>query len=134
MDEGTDVERALVAAGLLPESMPSNYTSRKSREVLAALDGVDEGQLREAVAAVKLLELRGPLAVAVFIKHHLGGVHEVEIDRVEESEEGRGFAVLVYPEGEVPVRTEHMPEGVAGGSRLRYDPSKGRYETAVAGG
>lgn len=129
-----DVERVLIEAGLWPESMPSNYTSRKAREVLARLDGIDEGQLWVAVATAKLLEVRGALAVAVLIKHHLGGAHEVEIDRVEEGEEGRGFAVLVYPEGEVPVRVEVLPEEVSAGSRLRYDPSKGRYETVLAGG
>jgi hypothetical protein len=50
------------------------------------------------------LEVHGALTVAIFIKHHLGGAHEVEVDRVEASEEGEVFAVLVYPEGELPLK------------------------------
>ena len=55
------------------------------------------------------------------------GVHEVEVDRIDESEEGTHFAVLVYPEGEVTIQTEYLPEGVNIGSRLHYDPANKSY-------
>ena len=47
-------------------------------------------------------------------------------DRLEENEEtGTRYAVLIYPEGEVPVKVEHLPEEVGVGCRLQYQPSEG---------
>lgn len=117
----------LVASGLLPEVMPENYTFNKVRGILKDLERSDLAELREAIRIAKELKIRGSLASVIFIKHHLAGAHEVEVDRVDESEEGVRFAILTYPEGELPVQVEYLPEGINAGSRLRYDPSEERY-------
>lgn len=123
-----DAQSRLVKEGILPAEMPANYTFNKVRAILPELDGTEEAKLDEAVRAAKALSLSGPLATLIFIKHHLAGAHEVEVDRVVRNEEdGRAFAVLVYTEGEVPVKTEHLPENIAEGSRLRYDSKAGNY-------
>jgi hypothetical protein len=119
----------LAEAGLLPREMPDNYTFRKVREILAALEEVEPERLREAIAAARRMDVRGALAAVIFIKHHLGGAHEVEVDRVAESEEGDAFAVLIYEEGELPLKVAHLPREVKGGSRLRYDPVEGTYRS-----
>jgi hypothetical protein len=116
-----------VEAGLLPEAMPDNFTFNKVREILDQLDNIDQESLREAIQIAKGLKIRSPLSAMIFVKHHLEGVHEVEVDRIDESEEGTHFAVLVYPEGEVTIQTEYLLEGVNVGSRLHYDPSKKKY-------
>jgi hypothetical protein len=54
----------------------------------------------------------------------------VEVDRVSEGEEGGRFAVLVYPEGEVPVALGASGRAVGPGDRLRYDPGAARYDPA----
>ncbi len=113
----------LIEAGLLPKEMPSNFTYDKVREVLAGLEGHEVEELRRAVERAVQLEVRGPLAAVIFIKHHFDGEHEVELDRMEENEEtGTRYAVLIYPEGELPIKLEQMPEGIESGSRVRYDP------------
>jgi hypothetical protein len=117
----------LVAAGVVPEVMPENYTFNKVKEVLKKLEGSDSEELGQAIRIAKELKIRGPLATVIFVKHHLEGVHEVEVDRVDESEEGVRLAILVYPEGEVPVQVEHLPAGINAGSRLRYDPAEERF-------
>lgn len=117
----------LVASGVLPEVMPDNYTFNKVREVLNKLNDSDSEELRKAIRIAKEQKIRGALAFVIFVKHHLEGAHEVEVDRVDESEEGVRFAVLVYPEGELPVQVEYLPEGINVGSRLRYDPSEEGY-------
>ena len=122
-----EAQKQLTDAGLLPEVLPNNFTFNKVREILSRLEQSDVDKLSDAIGAAKGLKIRGPLASAIFIKHHLDGEHEVEVDRLEESEEGTRFAVLVYPEGEMPVQVEHLPEGIQGGNRVRYDPSKERY-------
>lgn len=127
MIEGGDAGRMLAEAGLLPREMPDNYTFRKVREILAVLGEAKPERLREAIAAVRQMEVRGSLAAVIFIRHHLGGAHEVEVDRVEAGEEGEGFAVLVYEEGELPVKLGRLPPEVKVGVRLRYDPVKCRY-------
>lgn len=119
----------LTEASLLPAEMPDNFTFNKVREILDGLKTSEEAELREAIAAAVRQKISGALAVAIFIKHHLEGAHEVEIDRVEENEaEGALYAVLVYPEGELPVRVEYLPSDVSGGKRLRYEPSVGQYQ------
>lgn len=128
MAEKSVAERVLADAGLLPREMPDNFTFRKVREVLSGLDESDEGELQRAIAAAARLGVGGPLAVVIFVTHHLRGAHEAEVDRVEEGEAGEGFAVLVYPEGEVPVKTTNLPQGVGAGSRIKYDPAQGGYE------
>jgi hypothetical protein len=122
-----DARSLLVASGVLPEVMPDNYTFNKIREVLKKLEDTDPGELRKAVRIAKEQKIRGLLASVIFVRHHLEGVHEVEVDRVDESEEGVRFAILVYPEGELPVQVEYLPEGIDAGSRLRYDPDEERY-------
>lgn len=122
-----EAQKQLIEAGLLPEAMPDNFTFNKVREILSQLESIDTEKMREAIAAVKRLKIRGQLAAVIFIKHRLDGQHEVEVDRLEEGEEGSRFAVLVYPEGELPISVEHLPEGVNVGSRLRYDPVEERY-------
>ena len=119
--------RLLVEAGLLPETMRESVTFNKVREILRQLDNSDEDRLREAIAAAGRLGIRGPLQSAIFIKHHLAGAHEVEVDRIDESEEGKRLAVLIYPEGEVPLSTESLPSQIDVGTRFRYGPSEGRY-------
>jgi hypothetical protein len=122
-----EAQKLLTEAGLLPEVMPSNFTFNKVRGILSQLENADAARLREALTAAQGLKIVGPLASVIFIKHRLDGEHEVEVDRVDKSEEGTEFAVLVYPEGELPIRVEYLPEGINTGSRLRYDLSKERY-------
>lgn len=127
----TGAHALLSEAGLLPRELPRNYTFDKVRELLTALDALPPEELRGASEAARRLGVRGPLAAAVFVKHHAGGAHEVEVDRVDSAEEGgEGFAVLVYPEGELPLSAGQLPPGVAAGTRLRYDPEAGRYSIA----
>ena len=131
MTTGGAAHAALSDAGLLPRELPNNYTFDKVREILAALDARPHGDLSGAVEAARRLGVRGPLAAAVFVKHHAGGEHEVEVDRLEVAEEGgEGFAVLVYPEGELPLSVGRLPEGIGAGTRLSYDPEAGRYRLA----
>lgn len=122
-----EAQKQLIEAGLLPEVMPNNFTFNKVREILSHLADVEVDRLREAIEAAKQLKIRGPLASMIFIKHHLSGEHEVEIDRLEESEEGKRFAVLIYPEGELPIQDEFLPEEINSGSLLHYHPSEVRY-------
>lgn len=123
-----DSHRILVEAGLLPAEMPANYTFNKVRKILSELDDADSSELDEAIAIASGLEIRGALAAVIFIKHHLGGRHEAELDRVVENEgDGTKYGVLVYPEGEVPIDIRHLPEGIREGSRLIYEPGEGRY-------
>jgi hypothetical protein len=126
-----EIERALTEAGLLPEVMPQNFTYRKVREVLTEIDAAEPAKLSEAIKAAARLNVRSPLALVIFIKHHLVGAHEVEVDRLSESDEqDKRFAVLVYPEGEVPISTEFLPDKVREGARLHYDPDKAEYSSA----
>jgi hypothetical protein len=118
----------LTEACLLPPELPDSFTFRKVREILDGLKDAEEEKLREAIEAVERLKIRGPLAATIFVKHHLAGAHEAEIDRVDESEDGAQLAVLVYPEGEVPVQIEQLPQGISAGHRVRYDPSAGQYQ------
>ena len=85
----------------------------------------------QAITLAVKQKISGPLATMIFIKHHLGGAHEVEIDRLEESEEGVKYAVLVYPEGELPIKHKHLPPGIEGGSRLQYSATDSQYELVV---
>jgi hypothetical protein len=133
MAEGGDAARMLAEAGLLPWEMPDNYTFRKVREILAVLEDAEPGRIGEAIAAARRMEVRGALAAVIFTKHHLGGAHEVEVDRVEANEEGEGFAVLVYEEGELPLKVARLPGEVEGGMRLRYDPVEGTYRSTLSG-
>jgi hypothetical protein len=132
MAETGEAERVLREAGLLPREMPENYTFGKVREVLGALRGEEPRRLREAAEAALGLGVRGPLAAAIFVRHHLEGAHEAEVDRVSEGEGGERFAVLVYPEGEVPLPAERLPEEVSAGDMLRYDPGRRVYEPSPA--
>jgi hypothetical protein len=109
--------------------MPDNYTFRKVREMLAVLEDAEPGRMGEAIAAARRMEVRGALSAVIFIRHHLGGAHEVEVDRVEANEEGEALAVLVYEEGELPLKVARLPEEVEGGMRLRYDPVGGAYQS-----
>jgi hypothetical protein len=120
-------QRLLVEAKILPEVMPGNFTFNKVREILQSLERASEESLREAIEAAEKLNIRGALAITIFIKHHLEGEHKVEVDRMEEGEEGARFAVLVYTEGEVPLPVESLPSHVDAGVRLRYAPSEWRY-------
>lgn len=129
MTEGGDAGRMLAEAGLLPREMPDNYTFRKVREILAVLDKAEPERLREVIAAAVEMGVQGALAAVIFIRHHLGGAHEVEVDRVEAGEEGEGLAVLVYEEGELPLKLGRLPSEVKVGMRLRYDPVKCRYHS-----
>lgn len=133
MENQNRAQELLVEAGLLPRQMPENYTFRKVKELLAGLEGKKEDEIRKAITLAKRQEISGPLATVIFIKHHLGGAHEVEIDRLEESEEGVRYAVLVYPEGELPTKLMHLPQGVQGGSRLQYSQIEGQYELVSEG-
>lgn len=119
--------RLLVEAKILPETMRESVTFNKVRVILRELDNSDEGRLREGITAAGKLGIHGPLQSVIFIKHHLEGEHEVEVDRIDESEEGGRLAVLTYPEGEVPLSTESLPSQIDVGTRLSYDPSEGRY-------
>jgi hypothetical protein len=133
MAEGGEAGRMLAEAGLLPQEMPDNYTFRKVREILAVLEESEPGRIGEAIATARRMEVWGALAAVIFTKHHLGGAHEVEVDRVEASEDGEGFAVLVYEEGELPLKVAHLPQEVEGGMRLRYDPVEGTYRSSLSG-
>ncbi len=116
----------LAEAGLLPREMPSNYTYDKVREVLESLESQEIEEMRGAVERAARLDVRGPLAAAIFCKHHFDGAHEVEVDRVDENEEtGTRYAVLIYPEGELPIKLEHLPQGTEAGNRIRYEPAAG---------
>jgi hypothetical protein len=127
----TDLGKAqqlLAEAGVLPREMPHNFTYDKVREVLTQLEEAEPVQMRKAIASARTLEIVNPLAAVIFIKHHMAGAHEVEVDRLEENEEvGIRFAVLIYPEGEVPIKVEHLPKEVSVGSRLQYQPSAGQF-------
>ena len=129
MVEGGDAGRMLAEAGLLPREMPDNYTFRKVKEILAVLEEAEPERLGEAIAAARQMEVQGALAAVIFTKHHLGGAHEVEVDRVEANEESEALAVLVYEEGELPLKVAHLPREVKGGMRLRYDPVEGSYQS-----
>jgi hypothetical protein len=118
----------LTEACLLPPELPDNFTFRKVKEILDGLKDAEEEKLREAIEALERLKIRGALAATIFVKHHLAGAHEAEIDRVDESEDGAQLAVLVYPEGEVPIQIEQLPQGISAGRRVRYDPSAGQYQ------
>lgn len=126
-DEG-ETHGLLAEAGVLPREMPHNFTYDKVREVLTPLGEAEPARLGEAVERARALEITGPLATVIFIRHHTGGAYEVEVDRLEDDEAGGGrYAVLIYPEGEVPVKVEHLPEGVAVGCRLQYQPAGGKF-------
>jgi hypothetical protein len=122
-----DARRLLVEMKFLPEVMPNNFTFNKVREILQGLENLDHDKLREAIEVAGKLKIRGPLQAMIFIKHHLEGAHEVEVDRFAEGEEGRHFAVLVYPEGELTIQIEDLPAGVNVGSQLHYHPAKKKY-------
>jgi hypothetical protein len=122
-----NVQALFIEAGLLPEAMPANFTFNKVREILVDLENTGQQSLSEAIQVAKELKIRSPLSAMIFVKHHVEGAHEVEVDRIDASEEGTHFAVLVYPEGEVTIQTEYLPEGINVGSRLNYDPSKKKY-------
>lgn len=130
MAEKRAVGHVLAEGGLLPRELPDNFTFRKVKEVLSGLEESDEEDARRAIAAAARLGVSGPLAVVTFVSHHLGGAHEAEVDRVEEGETGERFAVLVYPEGEVPIGLTNLPIGTGAGARLRYDPAGGDYTAA----
>jgi hypothetical protein len=120
-------QRLLIEAKILPEAMPLNYTFNKVREILRELEDTNQDKLSEAIEAAGSLKIRGPLATLIFIKHHLEGEHEAEVDRIDESEEGARLAVLVYPEGEVPIPVESLPAHINTGVRLHYDQSERSY-------
>lgn len=128
MENRNRAQELLIEAGLLPRQMPDNYTFRKVRQLLAGLEGKAEDEIRKAITLAVRQEISGPLATVIFIKHYLGGTHEVEIDRLEENEEGVKYAVLVYPEGELPIKLTHLPQGIEGGRRLQYSATDSRYE------
>jgi hypothetical protein len=119
--------KLLVEAGVLPETMRESVTFNKVREILRELDNSDQGRLRTAIETAGRLGIRGPLQSVIFIKHHLAGEHQVEVDRIDESEDGARLAILVYPEGEMPISVESLPTQIDVGTRLSYDPSEGRY-------
>jgi hypothetical protein len=122
-----DAQTILTEAGLLPRAMPINHTFDRVRAILLELEDGDQDKLRAAVALAEGLKIRGPLAAVIFIKHHLDGAHEVEVDRIAESAEGTRYAVLIYKEGELAVPLECVPRNIEAGSRLRYDPNSGLY-------
>lgn len=132
MTRGAKAENLLIKAGILPEKMPHNYTYDQVREVVSSLGGYEESLVRGAVPVLSRLGISGPLQSAVFIKHHLSGEHEASIDRVITNEEtGDRYAVLTYPEGEVPVKLDKLPEGARAGRKLRYSPTEGEFTAAV---
>lgn len=108
--------------------MPASFTFNRVRELLDGLDASAIAKLPAAIAAAKRQQISSPLPVVIFIKHHLEGAHEVEIDRIEESEAGVSYGVLVYAEGEVPIDMTHLPQTAAQGVRLHYDPGTGQYQ------
>lgn len=117
----------LTEASLLPAELPDNFTFNKVRELLDGLNDHQDDLLREAIAAAGKLKIRGALAIVIFLKHHLAGAHEVEIDRLEEGAEGVQFGVLVYPEGELPIPSESLPADASAGASVHYDPAQGKY-------
>lgn len=124
-----DAQNILVEAGLLPEEMPNNYTFNKVRKILSDLSAADSSALKEAIARALKLEMTGPLAVVIFIKHHLLGPHEVEVDRViEHEEQDVRYGVLIYPEGELAVKVKYLPDHTKEGSGLSYEPVEGAYK------
>ena len=128
MTEPGRAQQLLAEAGVLPREMPRNFTYDKVREVLTQLEDAEPLQMHEAIAGARRLEIKSPLAAVIFIRHHVAGAHEVEVDRLEENEgDGTRYAVLTYPEGEVPIKVEHLPEEVGAGSRLQYQSSEGRF-------
>ncbi|HEY0322357.1 MAG TPA: hypothetical protein VGC66_15475 [Pyrinomonadaceae bacterium] len=123
-----EAHRRLIEAGLLPEEMPNNYTFNKVGGILSDLDKANPLELNEAIKAASRLEVHGPLSVVIYIKNHLRGRHEVEIDRVTENEERDSkYGVLIYPEGELPINSKYLPDDIQEGSRLQYDPVNGEY-------
>jgi hypothetical protein len=135
MAESIKLTKMLVDAGVLPPEMPQNYTYGKVREVLGDIGDREEVRAREALSALSRLEIAGPLQSALFIKHHLAGEHETSVDRViDDVETGEKYAVLTYPEGELPVKLKNLPRGTRGGRRLRYDPAACRFNAAGGGG
>jgi hypothetical protein len=130
-DQGK-ARQLLAEAGVLPREMPRNFTYDKVREVLTQLAGAEPLQMGEAIAAARRFEIKSPLAAVIFIRHHVAGAHEVEVDRLEENEEdGTRYAVLIYPEGEVPIKVENLPEEVGAGSSLQYQPSEGQFSVKM---
>ena len=128
MTDPGKAQQLLAEAGVLPREMPHNFTYDKVREVLTQLEEAEPDQMREAIAGARRLEITSPLAAVIFIRHHIAGAHEVEVDRLEENEEdGTRYAVLIYPEGEVPIKVEHLPEEAGIGSHLQYQPSEGQF-------
>jgi hypothetical protein len=123
----SNAQELFTEAGILPAALPDNYTFSKVREILPAMEHAGQDELREALEATGRLKIRGPLATVIFIKHHLEGEHEVEIDRIDEGEEGARLGVLVYAEGEVPIPVESLPPNIDAGAHLRYRPSEGSY-------
>jgi hypothetical protein len=107
--------------------MPENFTFNRVKEILDQLKDAEDADLRAAIEAALRLKIRGPLAAVVFVKHHLSGAHEVEVDRIDEGEDGTRYAVLVYPEGAVPLQVEQLSRTPATGDHLRYDPSAAKY-------
>lgn len=121
--------RRLVEVGLLPEEMPNNFTFNKVRKILSELSEADPLELNQAILMALKLEVSGPLAIVIFIKHHLLGPHGVEVDRVIEHEEQRvRYGVLIYPEGELPVKVKYLPNHTKEGSGLSYEPVEGAYK------
>jgi hypothetical protein len=109
--------------------MPRNYTYDKVREIVESLKEHDEESVRDAVSALSHLKIAGPLQSVIFIKHHLDGDHETTVDRIISDEEsGEQFAVLSYPEGELPVKLDKLPGGPQVSKRLRYNAAKRKYE------
>ena len=131
MAQGATVKNLLIKAGILPAKMPHNYTYDQVREVVSTLSGYDEALVSGAISMLARLGISGPLQSAVFIKHHLAGEHEVSIDRLMTNEETEDqYAVLTYPEGEVPVRLDMLPDGARAGRKLRYSPTEGKFTAA----
>lgn len=123
-----DAHRMLVEAGLLPEDMPNNYTFNKVRKILPELNEAAPQEFNEAIAKALKLEVLSPLVALIFIKHHLLGEHGAEIDRVEKNEEtGTSYAILIYPEGELPLNLKYLRGDIREGVRVSYDPVKGEY-------
>lgn len=127
-----DAHRSLVKAGLLPEEMPDNYTFNKVRRILSEIAEADPSELNRAIARALEFEISGPLAALIFIKHHLLGPHEVEVDRlINHEEQNVTYGVLIYPEGELSVNTKYLPDDAQEGSRLQYDPTYGAYKRLI---
>lgn len=127
-----DAQAMLVEAGLLPAEMPANYTFNKVRKILSELNDAPPAELNRAIIVASDLEIRAPLPAVIFIKHHLSGRHEVEVDRVVNSDEDNTrYAVLIYAEGEVPVSARHLPDSIGEGTRLLYEPENGAYTTST---